>query len=197
MTQDQTRAQNTRLLRKILQNPRKLQCVGNSRYNHASNEFRKYCVRRDNQLATYAIITYLKRKGVNENLLPSATQQRGAREYCRNPPRCKSRGPVDLLTRRYVRVPYYPIEFAVIVMLNDNTRSFTGQQIHQLIRKSVPVRKLSAVLASNSGRKGRKLFRRTGVDDNTNRTTYKLKQNVIRNLRGMPVQQILQFIRQL
>ena len=198
LIESQSRVQNTRFLRNVLENPRKLECVGTGRYDSESKEYRKYCVRRVNQLAWYSVITYLKRKGVPARLLPLSVEDRGAREKCANLEKCSSRGPSELLQRRYDSIPYYPIEYIVFVMLNSGNRSnFTGEKIWRSIRRQIPLRNISAALSKNADSYGRKLFESNGKDRETDKTQYKLKPNVKRKLKNKTPQQILYYLRKL
>lgn len=198
LTQSQTRAQNTRFLRQILENPRKLECVGSSKFNSQTQKYSTYCVRRENQLAWYSVITYLERKGVPSRILPPAVQNRGNREKCAKQNKCLARSPVELLPRRYERIPYFPIEYVVVVMLNTpNKTIFTSQYIYNRVRKATSLRSISAVLASNSGTKGKRLFQTAGQDRETNKTQYKLKSSVKRTLRNKNSQQVLDYLRKL
>lgn len=198
LIKSQTRAQNTRFLRRILENPRKLECVGTTRYHSESQKYHKYCVRRENQLAWYSIITYLKRKGVNARILPDAVQDRGNRERCANKNKCSTRNPVTLLPKRYQRIPYYPLEYVVIVMLNvENKNVFSGDDIWKHARRMVPLRNISASLSSNSGTKGKKLFQKAGKNRETNKTQYRFKSSVKRTLQNKTSQEILDYLRKL
>jgi hypothetical protein len=194
----QSRAQNIRLLRKILENPRKEQCVGTGRYDVTRQEYKQYCVRRVNQLAWYAVITYLKQNGVDDTLLPSAIEDRGAHEQCSKTDKCKTVGPADLLQRRYNRIPYYDYEHIVLVMLNTPGRiNFTGEVVWRLMKRTVPLRNISAVLAKNSGTQGRKLFDENGKDRETHRTQYKLKSSLKKKLKNKNLPEILEYLRKL
>jgi len=198
LVQQQTRAQNIRFLRKILENPRKEQCVGDGRYDTVSKEYQRYCVRRVNQLAWYSVITYLINHGVSQNILPPAVEDRGAREKCADKNKCHTVAPADLLQRRYQRIPYYDFEHIVLIMLNtQHITNFTGERIWRLMKRIVPLRNISAVLAKNSGNRGRELFDRNGKDPDTNRTQYKLKTAVKRKLRNKTLPEILDYLRKL
>jgi hypothetical protein len=198
LVESQTRAQNTRFLRTVLENPRKLECVGAGRYDPESREYRKYCVRRVNQLAWYSVVTYLKSKGVSSRLLPPAVEDRGVREQCANKDKCSARGPAELLQRRYDRIPYYSYEHLVFVMLNTpNRTNFTGERIWRLMGRQVPLRNISSTLSKNSDGQGRDLFVRNGTDRDTGRSQYKLKPAVKRRLKNKTPQQILDYLRKL
>lgn len=194
----QSRAQNIRFLRKILENPRKEECVGTGRYDPQTQEYRKYCVRKVNQLAWYSVVTYLKNNGVDKNLLPASLEDRGAREQCAKNDKCNTRNPTELLQKRYERIPYYDFEHIVLVMHNTpNLTNFTGEKIWRLMKRVVPLRNISAVLAKNSGERGRKLFDKNGRDRETGRSQYKLKTSVKRKLNNKTLPRILDYLRKL
>lgn len=197
LIESQSKAQNTRFLRNILENPRKQECVGVGKYDRTSRSYRKYCVRNTNQLGWYSVITYLTRKGVSPRLLPNRVENRTRAEKCKRSSMCSARGPVELLPVRYERLPYYTIEFVVLTMMNTNSTNFTGESIWNLTRRKIPLRNISATLSKNTGNLGKKLFQQTGENRETGRTQYKLKSSVKRTLAGKIPQQILDYLRKL
>lgn len=194
-TQQQSKAQNTRLLRKILENPRKLQCVGNPRYNEQNNRYEKYCVRRDNQPAWYSVINYLIRKGVSPRKLPSINIPRGRTELCKRPT-CKTISPTELLPKRYKRIPYFPIEYATLAILRQN-KTMTANQIWNLARKQIKKRKIISTLSANSGNKGKQLFVKKRNDPESDKPRYNLKKNVRRRMQNRTDEEILDLLRKL
>jgi hypothetical protein len=194
LIESQSRTQNIRFLRKILENPRKEQCVGNVRYDSESKEYKSYCVRRVNQLAWYSTITFLINNGVSDKLLPPAIEDRGAREKCARSNKCHNNQPDDLRPN----IPYYDFEHIVLIMLNTpNHVNFTGESIWKLMKRVVPLRNINATLSKNSGNQGRELFDINGVDDETKRTQYKLKNSIKRKLVNKTLPRILDHLRKL
>lgn len=186
----QSRAQNTRMLHRILENPRKLQCVGQPK--NIDGTYQRYCVRRDNQRAWEAVNRYLRRKGVPADKLPPQNLPRGGREKCSGQDKCRGNNPIP---RNRRDAPYYPIEFIVVAMMYDNQPK-TALEIYNDLGQNIANRRISATLAANSGTRGEQLFSRAGTDPDTDRTRFKLKTAVRRDLTGLSIREIVQYIRE-
>ena len=177
---DQTIAQNKRLLHKILENPRKLQCVGRIIENQ------QYCVRRYNQLAWQAIIKYLIKKGVPANKLPPQMNDRGRREICRN--RC------EVNDDRPER-PYSVLEIVTIVMLNQD-RPMSTNDVYEEIQRAISRKRISASIAANSDNRGRQIFEQVSRDPDTLKKIYNIKDRIRRRLSRLTIREIVQYLRQ-
>jgi hypothetical protein len=185
----QSRAQNTRLLHRVLENPRKLQCVG--KIKNVDGSYQQYCVRRDNQRAWEAVHRYLIRKGVQRNKLPPRNLPRGGREKCSKYDKCKQNNPIP---RRQRNAPYYPIEFIVVAMMYDDQPK-TALELYNDLGRNIANRRISATLSANSGNRGERLFTKAGKDPETDRPQYRLKRSVFRDLTGLTIREIVQYIR--
>lgn len=197
LLESQSKSQNIRFLRRILENPRKLQCVGESRYDEKSKQFKKYCVRRVNQLAWYSIVTYMLNKGVSNRKLPDPIIERGTREKCVKDDKCNARSPIELLPKRYDRIPYYPLEFIVLIMLNVKNTEFTSEFVWRLMKRKFELRKISAIISSNADGRGRDLFQSTTLNEETGRMQYKLKSSIKSKLYKKSNQYVLKYLREL
>lgn len=195
---DQTRAQNTRLLRNALENRRKQQCVGVPRYNRETDSYSKYCVRRENNKAWTGVVNYLINHDIPPEILPEAEPPRGQRERCQSRRGCASINPVDALPERYERIPYNTLEHIVINLLKANNVAMTAVKLHKKSReRQVQSRNFSSVLKGNTGEKGRQLFQKSGVDAETGKPKYKLRTPVYNLLRTRTNAQVLDYVRKL
>lgn len=192
----QTLAQNTAMLKDILENARATDCVGEPRYRNDAREagYYQYCVRQENQLAWYSVITYLLGKGVPQNRLPPAVRRRKLAEQCLAQGRCTADDPFEDLPQRYNRTPYTALDHIVTVMVADNVPLSSLAIWRRARRPQISSsRGFGAVLRANEGDRGRGLFRSMGMHDR--HPTYMLKANVYNRIRNWSRRRILEYIR--
>lgn len=194
--EEQSRAQNIRMLRTILENERPQECVGEPKY--LSNPPRglkpgyyKYCIRNVNRGAWYAITTYMKRKGVQESKLPSSDPPRGRKELCLKNEKCMVRNAVP---RKFISKPRNELEHAVLILLNSRY-PLSAREIHKASNLPGNARTMTAVMRGNKDQQGKKLFKNAGVVGSI--MNYDLKTSVRRELNDLNQKQILEYIRKL
>jgi hypothetical protein len=194
--ESQSRSQNIRMLRKTLENVRPQECVGEPKY--ISNPPRglkagyyKYCIRTVNRGAWYAIITYMKRKGVSESKLPSSDPPRGRKEICSKRQKCIVK---NAIPRRFISTPRNELEHAVIILLKSQ-QPLTAREIHRISGLPGNARTMTAVMRGNKDQQGKKLFKSAGILGSIMK--YDLKTTLKRKLKGYSQKEVLTFLRKL
>jgi hypothetical protein len=191
----QTKVQNTTMLIEILENRRMARCVGSPRFkNSPPRGYYRYCVRNQNKLAWYSIVTYLLGKGVPQNRLPAARRERGAGEQCFAHNRCSADNPYADLSPRFGLTPYTALDHIVLTMLDDDVPLVAREIWRRAGRPDVSSsRGFAGILRANSEHRGRKLFRVVG--EQNDRPTYRLKPSVFRRLDNMSRREQLNYLR--
>lgn len=159
LVQSQSRAQNIRLLHKVLLNLRPQVCVGEPKYikdppKGLKPGYYKYCVRTVNRAAWFAVITYLKRRGVSSDKLPGSDPPRGVREICAKNQKCVAPRPRVISVDK----PINPLEHAINILLKSQT-PLTGKEIYKESGLVNEYNTMISVLRMNSDNRGRKIFK--------------------------------------
>lgn len=159
LTQNQSKVQNIRFLRKVLTNPRKELCVGEPRYNPETQTYEKYCVRRENRYGWRSVVNYLLEKGISQNKLPLASPERGNKENCKG--KCeKEENPIALFPQRFERIPNTAHEHGVIYLLRNKNRATSADDLWNKTKNqhNIAQRNFTASIRANTYPKGRQLF---------------------------------------
>ena len=199
LVQNQTKAQNVRFLRKVLQNPRQQMCVGEPRYNQQTGTYARYCVRRENKYGWRSVIEFLLSRGVDQSKLPLAEPERGKKEKCKGDcdrnEDANNRDPIELFPKRYKRIPRLAHEHAAMYLLRKNNQPTSVEDLWKKTNHNIAQRNFAASLRMNSRDHGRALFNKT--NDKTN-DKYTLKPAVFALLQNLPSsERQLKYIREL